>query len=101
MAKVRIEVTADDIINGVKCETDYVSDSIGRQLGQVLSVQSWVEILKNLTDFPLAVQRERWITIKLPKKAVRFVDRFDYDKKVKPFAFEVEVGREATVARPR
>lgn len=79
---MKIEVTAEDIDNGIRthflqCPIALAIQRATRDPGWYVSARGTVINNKNAAE-----------EIKLPKKCAQFVTRFDDDKSVKPFSFE-------------
>jgi len=85
--KVTIEVTDDDIFDGIKssCHSCPIALAASRiDIARIISVNSTSMVVRNsysrVGDFIL-----------LPIEAIDFIEAFDADQEVEPFSFEIEV----------
>lgn len=84
--KLKINVTKTDILKGKQCETGYSSNScpvyqaLKRRGVKILSVAT--------TNFSLKSTYERF---PLPDKARDFISEFDWQQRVNPFSFEIDI----------
>ena len=85
--KVTIEVTDDDIFDGIKssCHSCPIALAATRiNVARIISVNSSTMVVRNSyarnSDYIL-----------LPIEAIDFIEAFDADQKVEPFSFEIEV----------
>lgn len=80
MAKVRIDVTAEDIAGGVACQSSRcpVARAMARALGGM------VLVCANAAQYDGR-------TIRLPVAVALFIEYFDLGGPVNPFGFEVEL----------
>ena len=79
---MRIDVTEEDIQEGVKCDCDAcpIARAVRRATGdQTLSVMGY------------GVYRGAMLIGRFPKKATDFVISFDSDDSVKPFSFNLDM----------
>ncbi len=80
--KLKVKVLKSDINRGVRDNTTScpIARSLKRMITGYVCVGSRSVTILGKPDFPL------------PEEAQKFVTRFDHNKKVKPFEFELEIG---------
>lgn len=87
--KIRISVTANDIKNGRynSCRLCPIALSLSRR------IKSECQILIGRTKCAGWLTETKEFIIKLPPKAIEFIDRFDSWRKVNPMTFEINVNK--------
>lgn len=91
MNRILVEVTHEDIANGVRCCQDScpVAHAIARTLGNYRSVYVGLEVMSwARTSGDIANQQET------PVRVQRFIRRFDTHKPVEPFKFFIYLDEE-------
>ncbi len=85
--KVTIEVTDDDIFDGIKssCHSCPIAlAAIRINVARIISVNSTTMVVRNSYS-------RNGNFIVLPIEAIDFIAAFDADQEVEPFSFEIEV----------
>ncbi|HWL72125.1 MAG TPA: hypothetical protein VNS22_27600 [Geminicoccus sp.] len=85
MAKITIDVTADDIASG------RMGDCQRCPIASALLRQGFYEVDVGTDDAGVRRENGPWISFQLPDEARDFISSFDCDGQGWPFSFELEV----------
>lgn len=88
---IKIEVTEEDIKDGVR--ENVKQCPVARAVLRQLDFAEVVEVSMGGIDINFDVPGRKFIRYKIPKKVMRFIQRFDEGKSVKPFSFVLREGR--------